>query len=343
MKIKHKFFFYTKITFCLILTASCQNKSKTLPEDKYRWEAGISSPKYYPVAGNVDFDGYAGNGSNVSFDSGWGNSHSAVVSGDKYKNIPSQVYIEYYSIVDVKDFKGTVALPKDKILALFKKYCKDKKNDSGNLVVGMAPGGWIRVWADFTGFKNGITLIEVAKAQLKEYDSGRKRDPITYEDWQEYYLYWEHFGIPYDAWAENEKEYNIYLNLSNPNPKYDVFSDYSSRDGTYYFGDWKDDSKMIAKLPADLIIGWRNKNDTIRIGYDTHILMPKNFSKIVKDKKTDKIEIVLEIEKNEQYGIFYLIANNKKEKILRFKNISSIEGKPLGYNGFCKDIEYFMK
>lgn len=220
MKPINKFLFpILAISVCLWLT-SCVNKLK----NKFWWEAGISAPKYYPIAGNVDFIGCAGNGSNVSFANGWGHSYGAIVSSNKYKNLPKEVYIDYYSIVDAKDFKGTVPLPYNKILDLFKKYCKDKENDEGHLVVGMAPGGWVRVWADFTGSENGILLIEVAKAQLKEYDSGRKRDQVVNDkDWEEYYTYWKHFGIPYDAWAENEKEYDIYFDFNKQNPNYDVF------------------------------------------------------------------------------------------------------------------------
>jgi hypothetical protein len=44
----------------------------------------------------------------------------------------------------------------------------DKEENSGNLVVGMAPGGWIRVWFHTLDEKtNDLVNIEVAKAQLK--------------------------------------------------------------------------------------------------------------------------------------------------------------------------------
>lgn len=330
------------VILCLLLN-SCRDKIKPKPNNKFWWEAGISAPKYYPIAGNVDFVNCAGNGSNVSFDNGWGFSYGSIVSGEKFKNLPKEVYIKYYSIVDAKDYKGTVALPYNKILALFNKYCKDKVNDKGLLTVGMAPGGWIRVWADFSGGKNGIVLIEIAKAQLKQYDSGYKRDiVINDKSWEEYYTYWQHFGIPYDAWAENEKTYDIYFNFNKPNPKYEVTDVlYSSLDGTIYYNIVNKDVMKNRKLPADLVIAWGNKKDTLY--NQAHLLMPKNFTKTVATKKTSKVEIILEIEDNDKYGVLYLITNNKKEKILRFKNLQTQNDKGLGECDFTTEVEYYLK
>lgn len=332
-----------KIILSLLILCSILSSCNKIPEEKFQWEAGISAPKYYPMAGRTDFDGISGYSMNVSFESGWGQPTGGIVSGNKYKSLPTEVYIEYYSIVEAKDFKGTVKLPYDKILALFKKHCSDKENDSAVLLVGLAPGGWIRVWFQastmFNAYENGI---EIAKEKLDSYDSGHFRDLVINDpNWENNYTYWQHFGIPYEAWEENEKKYNLYLNLSKPNPEYNITSQYNSLDGTSYFGNWKDDNKMVGKLPADLILGWISKTDTS--SYDTHVLMPKNFTKFVENKKTKKVEIVLEIENNEQIGILYLITNNKKEKILRFKNLVSTSNKAVGDSNFSNQVEYFIK
>lgn len=62
-----------------------------------------------------------------------------------------------------KIFKGDVHLNQQEILKLFRKY-KINDDNFAHLVVGMAPGGWIRVW-----FKTIDEQVEVAKAQLKGY------------------------------------------------------------------------------------------------------------------------------------------------------------------------------
>jgi hypothetical protein len=333
-----------KISFVLILfgiiLSSCDKKS----DDKFQWEAGISAPKYYPIGGvKVDLE-YAGYSSLTNLDNGWAYNYGGIVSGEKYKDLPKKATIEYCSAVDNLVYKGSIPLPYDKILNLFKKYCKDKENDSAVLIVGMAPGGWIRVWFQSLNVLSENHIIEVTQAQLKGKEDLTLNEEFLNKNepyWDKYKTYWQHFGIPLEAWASNEKKYNLYLNLSKPNPEYNITSQYNSLDGTLYFGDWKDDEKMVGKLPADLIIGWISKTDTI--SYDTHVLMPKNFTKFVENKKTKKVEIVLEIENNEQFGILYLITNNKKEKILRFKNLLSTSNKAVGDSNFSNQVEYFIK
>lgn len=56
-----------------------------------------------------------------------------------------KLYINYFSVVDRLEYSGNVLLPQDSIIKVFKKYNINNKN-SATLIVGMAPGGWIRVW-----------------------------------------------------------------------------------------------------------------------------------------------------------------------------------------------------
>lgn len=66
-----------------VLLFSCE-------KTKYPWQPEISAPNYYPVAGHINF-GVAGNGSNTSLDNGWGDEYGGVVSGQRYKDIPTEV------------------------------------------------------------------------------------------------------------------------------------------------------------------------------------------------------------------------------------------------------------
>lgn len=332
-----------KSIFSIILFMIAAMNMSCKHEDTFWWEADISAPKYYPVSGSKVNFGNAGNSSGTNFDNGWGFAYGAIVS-DKFKKVPTEVHIEYYSAAENLKFEGTVKLPSDTILRLFRKYCKDREHDEGHLIVGMAPGGWIRVWAHFSAMENSYyDNIEVAKAQLKAYEDSTiskefllKKNPY----WDNYKTYWNHFGVPYEQWAENEKRYKLFLNLSGPNPEYEIGSQFNSKDGTLYFGAWRDDPEMIAKLPADLIISWWKKNDSTT--YDTHILMPKSLVKVVAGKRVDKVEIALEIEADGEHGILYLVTNNSKEKILRFKNELSTSI-TVGKSDFCSNIEYFIE
>lgn len=325
------------ITLSLLFLFSCQ-------KTKFQWEPGISAPKYYPV-GDVKIDfGNAGHGSLTNFDNGWGDTYGAVSSGDIYKEAPKEVLISYVSAIDNLVYKGKVLLPQEQIRSLFAKYKLDRKDNLGYLVVGMAPGGWIRVWFQTIDEKaNDLVSIEVTKASLEGYEDntigeGFRNKKSKY--WDKYKIYWQLHGVPYEAWANNEKEYDIYFDFDKPNPKNEVTDPaYSSLDGTYYFRT-PIDSLLKRKLPADLVAVWKSKNSNVY--YDTHVTFPKNFSKIIEDRKLSKVVLSLQIEEDDQYGVIYLIGDNRKEKLLRFKTYPS-KDKILGNSDFSKEVEYFIK
>lgn len=308
---------------------------------KYRWEAGISAPKYYPVAGNVNF-GNAGNGANIAFDSGWGNTYGAVV-GEKWKDTPREVYIDYYSVVDGKRFKGKVSIPQEKIKDLFNEYNLDDGDNLGHLVVGMAPGGWIRVWVQALDQKaNEYINIEVAKRHLKGYKDesvGVGLKTKDFKTWGNTYTYWQHHGIPYEAWANNEKEYDMYFDFNKPNKREIGFS-YTSQDGTFKqgIGIWK---KFIWKLPVEFELGWRDKSK--ETFYCSKFIMPKSFKSFVEKKRLNTIIFKLEIDDNDQDATLYLVTNSTKEKILRFKNKHpTVEEKKNNEYGYATEVEYFI-
>ncbi|SHK28272.1 DUF2931 family protein [Epilithonimonas mollis] len=319
-----------------LLLFSCQKK-------KYPWQPGISAPRYYPVAGHVDF-GNAGNGSNTSFANGWGDQYGGVVSGNQLKEVPKQVYIDYYSVVDGKGFSGEVLLPQEKILDLFREYHINDKN-SADLLVGMAPGGWIRVWFQVSvGFVNKggkVIIIEVAKSRLRSYKDetvGVGLKTKDFKTWGNTYTYWQHHGIPYSAWAENEKEYDIIFDFYKPNHRKIGFS-YISADGTIY---QVGREKAHQKLPVQLEqIAWQGKN---REAYNCKVPFPKNFKKYIEQKKLQRLHLQLEIEKDDEHAIIYLITNNSKEKIVRFKNktITAEEDKNIDFD-YAKEVEYFIQ
>ncbi|MCW3160529.1 DUF2931 family protein, partial [Chryseobacterium oryctis] len=284
-------------------------------QEKYPWQPGISAPKYYPVAGHVDF-GIAGNGSGIAFDSGWGDTYGAVVSGERYKDIPKEVYIKYFSVVDRLEYSGNIPLPQDSIINIFKKYDINDKN-SAELVVGMAPGGWIRVWFQTIDRKiDRFISIEVAKAKLK----GNKNEDVgiglktkNFETWGNRYIYWQQFGIPYEAWAENEKEYDLIFDFEKPNNRKVNFG-YISLDGTFYQGVLE---KEHQKLPSEIAMCWLDDKNN---DYCCKILMPKNFKKYIEQKNLKQVNLRLEIEKDHEHATLYLVNDNKKEKIVRFKS-----------------------
>lgn len=337
-RIIHNWMLMTISLTSLFMLFSCQRT-------KFQWEPGISAPRNYPVAGYVDF-GNAGHGSNTSFQNGWGNTYGAVSSGDIYKEAPKEVYINYYSVVDGKNFEGKVLLPQERIRSLFEKYNLDKEDNLGNLVVGMAPGGWIRVWFQTIDEKaNDLVNIEVAKAQLKGYKDnsvGIGLKTKNFETWGNTYLYWQHHGIPYEAWANNEKEYDMYFDFNKPNKREIQFS-YISSDGTFYQGEQGDvEIKVHQKLPVQIEqMPWLAKSGS---SYCCKVPFPKNFKKYIEQKKIREIKFRLEIEKDDEHAIMYLITNGTKEKIVRFKNKQPTqkEIEEVDYD-YATEVEYFIK
>ena len=327
------------ISLSLLFLFSCQ-------KTKFQWEPGISAPKYYLV-GDVKIDfGNAGHGSLTNFDPGWGNIYGAVSSGDIYKEAPKEVLIHYASCAENYTYEGKVLLPQERIRSLFEKYNLDKKGNSGNLVVGMAPGGWIRVWFHTLDEKaNDLVNIEVAKAQLKgSYDdTANERYKVkNFENWGKYYTYWQHHGIPYEAWANNEKEYDMYFDFNKPNKREIQFS-YISSDGTFYQGEQGDVGiKVHQKLPVQIEqMPWLAKSGS---SYCCKVPFPKNFKKYIEQKKIREIKFRLEIEKDDEHAIMYLITNGTKEKIVRFKNKQPTqkEIEEVDYD-YATEVEYFIK
>lgn len=318
----------------LSLLQSCNKK-------KYNWEAGISAPKYYPVAGNVDF-GNAGNGSNTSIAPGWGQSYGAVV-GEKWKDVPKEVYIDYYSVVDGKGFKGKILLPQEKIRDLFNEYNLDDEDNLGHLVVGMAPGGWIRVWFQALDEKaDEYVNLEVAKGHLNGYKDetvGAGLKTKDFKTWGNTYSYWQHHGIPYEAWANNEREYDIYFDFNKPNKREVGFS-FTSLDGTFEQGIGIYE-KFRRKLPVEFELGWRDKAK--KTFYCSKFVMPKSFRSFVEKKELKIIIFNLEIHDNDRDATLYLVTNKTKEKILKFRNKqpTAEEKKNNEYN-YATEVEYFM-
>ncbi|MCD0478612.1 DUF2931 family protein [Chryseobacterium sp. LC2016-29] len=323
------------ILFLSILMSSCQ-------KTKYQWEAGISAPKYYPISDvRVGFEN-AGNGSLTSLDPGWGQTYGAVV-GEKWKNIPKEVSIHYNSGAENYTYEGKVLLPQEKIRDLFNEYNLDDEDNSGHLVVGMAPGGWIRVWFQTIDHKaDDLVNIEVAKVKLRgSYNNtaDERYKVKNFENWGKYYSYWQHHGIPYEAWENNEKEYDMYFDFNNPNKRKVEFS-YTSQDGTFEqgIGIWK---KFRRKLPLEFELGWRDKaNETF---YCSKFVMPKGLKNFVEKKELNTIVFKLEIDDNDQDATLYLVTNNTKERILQFKNKQPTEEeKKNNEYTYTTEVEYFI-
>ena len=78
--------------------------------------------------------------------------------------------------------------------------------------------------------------------------------------------------------------------------------------------------------------------------YCCKVPFPKNFKKYIEQKKLREIKFRLEIEKDDEHAIIYLITNGTKEKIVRFKNKQPTrkEIEEVDYD-YATEVEYFIK
>ena len=125
--------------------------------DKYGWQATESAPKGYPmevVSGTLFYRGqdhglYVPDRATIYH--GWGKGVSSHVTGADFKPLPDRLEITFFSYTENLFYKGKFDLPYEKILALFKSgyvLSTDEKHLTYlQLVVGVAPGGIVAVWA----------------------------------------------------------------------------------------------------------------------------------------------------------------------------------------------------
>ncbi len=354
--------------------------------DLYNWSANISAPKFYPVSYiSVDF-GKTGAAAGVltGIDPGWGETIGNFITGNKYKPAPEDVYIRYSSGENNFIYEGIVSLPKEKIRSIFREQSHPKqlpkikkkqieifssKEDHNGaeelspkastyfeLIVGMAPGGWIRVWLRGNG---DFDKVEIIKAQLKGHydDTANERYKVkSFENWGKYYTYWQYHGIPYEVWANNEKEYNLQYICNNADPQFDYIIYQSiSKDGTFINGfDFLNEREKAnnkdfkkKKLPVQMTFSWHDM--TKNIFYDTFVNFPKNFSSIFTrsyfDTNTKSYQnyrkLELEIEKAGNYGKVYLVGLNKRTLLFRFKANITKSG-IVGSGDYSKEVHYFI-
>ena len=124
--------------------------------DKFDYSASESAPKGYVmriVSGSLGYEGGSVSVPSLADNqNGWGQGWSANVVGPDSKPLPSSLGITFFSYTENQFYRGGFELPYDRILKLFKEghYSpKDNKHITyDTLVVGVAPGGAVAVWAE---------------------------------------------------------------------------------------------------------------------------------------------------------------------------------------------------
>ena len=142
--------------------------------NKYDWKARESAPKSFPMR-VVEGNFYDSEGGSLyvpdrrTIHQGWGYGVSSHVVGADKKILPNRLEITCFSYGEDKFYTGKFDLPYERILGLFKKgYYSPKMGENitfDSLVVGVAPGGYLTVWA--TGIDK---RVEVFAGNMEEDD-----------------------------------------------------------------------------------------------------------------------------------------------------------------------------
>ncbi|MCX2451704.1 DUF2931 family protein [Pedobacter sp. PLR] len=157
--------------FLIVLTIiSCKAQNM---DEKFDWSGKLSAPEEYPievVQGEISGEGYGQSFGHFGIHTpGWGSGGRTVGAGPDTKHLPDYLGITWISFAEKKVYSGQFTLPKDKILALFKKGFPDitdtsKTSTYNTFVVGLAPKGHISLWV---GEGSG-NQVEVATFKAEE-------------------------------------------------------------------------------------------------------------------------------------------------------------------------------
>lgn len=125
---------------------------------KFDYQAGASAPRQYPMRilggslGYHDDSGslYVPGGGDI--DHGWGESYASHITGPTLKPLPKQLFVSFFSYTENQFYQGRFDLPYDKILKMFQEGYYSPGRDAhityDALIVGVAPGGAVAVWAE---------------------------------------------------------------------------------------------------------------------------------------------------------------------------------------------------
>ncbi|OAH65389.1 hypothetical protein AXA65_18320 [Chryseobacterium sp. FP211-J200] len=241
---------------------SCNKDPKTqmMTEDNFNYAVTVSAPKEYPCEVHI---GYLADDKNNMIcgipkagmeAGGWQYDGSAAGMGGNI--IPSHIYLTYVAYAEKKFYHLDAALPKDKILAAFRKgflVQGNKKDSNGEyelepstyntFTVALAPGGMVVI------FLGGSSRIEICRLQAKEtfvdrndfYDNPHERTQQEFFETMfkiavldSIHTKIKEKGIPYGLYDSYRKKYN-YRFLFTPYDKKDVIETEIAR---YYNGEF---------------------------------------------------------------------------------------------------------
>jgi hypothetical protein len=262
---------------------------------------------------------------------GWGISTSTMVTGDKTKPLPHTLSVLFFSYLEDQFYRADFELPYEKMLKLFQQgyysYNAHKQVTYNEIVVGVAPGGAVVVWAE--GFDK-YTEVFFGQAEKIQGDWGLiSHNPMPRKEFV-YRIILGTLGTPEAVAALQKKGPPIGL-WSKYRTRYawqPQFTNIALRDGLIYgiryfngeFGDMKyplpsDEAANTRVIPKDMNFIWTKSPDVFRViklHFDEAEIFGA-FEKLGSQQQALKLEV--RADTVDAKTVFTVWLNNDKDKI----------------------------
>lgn len=206
---------------CFILP-SC--KSENIMR-KYDWIPTECAPEIFPVeiySGTLYYGKdkmiYIPDGRTVN--SGWGAEGSTHDAGEKMKEAPTALDINWISFAEKKSYAGHFSLDTKRIDELFQRGYEDAhlpegRDEYNRIKVGLAPGGTVVVWISGAG-----NMVEVGRFQAKE---------VAGFDWKQKYPTMEISMKDFSDTVMKDLPDSVRLSITNNNIPYGLWDKWRKR------------------------------------------------------------------------------------------------------------------
>ncbi|MFI8335720.1 DUF2931 family protein [Pseudomonas taetrolens] len=215
---------FTALMLSLLLLSACEHDPLSADNDPKldSWSLDIEGPSYMqgmielivvedihgrffrrPGGSSV---GSGNPGLDREYARGW-----TTIGGNIYSissiDLPKRIFVRWQSIVEQKTYKGWVDIPESGrsiMRGSTARRCPDWPDYPANpmisAVLGVAPGGVIRVWANDNCLNDN--LIAGAQAEIEPLgpDQGLSEGRFAYPITEHSKRYIERYGIPYGSW-----------------------------------------------------------------------------------------------------------------------------------------------
>lgn len=322
------------------ITAGCQ--SKKMNEHNYTWTGTLSAPKEYPVEiynGALKADDFT-----YAFDPiwglinvGWGSDAGIMSVDDNKMNLPHELEMTWYSVVENKFYTGKWSLDVQKIKTLWDQGYIDVNNNTKEefktFKIGLAPSGNVVLWisgnsrqVEVGAFQAKDTVIQ--KENVQEDSEYLFRDDYREATYTDVNLYKDGLADqlrtngwpPVTLYKDFQQRYKWKMIFESEEPAEEV-----TLNTTYFNGEWfeykNNSADQIANtqaLPQKSIITWKdkisNEKRALSINFDFNELQ-SFFS------KESENEIILEVQLNKANDVvIYLRSGNTKKELKNVKN-----------------------